>query len=120
MLAKTSKLRLTVALSVVAVLSSTAVAAARPAPIGHASPNPATVVARIHHDLPVGAGATGDGPANNADCQGFADTINGILDTAQKVLTNIGNTPLYDEGIDLARSIENDAENAGCFIINPV
>ncbi len=120
MLATISKLRLTVALSAVAVLSSTAVAAARPAPIGHGSPNPANLIARIHHDMPVGAGSTGDGPATNADCQSFADSINGVLDEAGKVLQNIGNTPLYDEGIALARSIENDAENVGCFIINPV
>ncbi len=120
MLATISKLRLTVALSVVAVLSSTAVAAARPAPTGHALPNPANVIARIHHDMPVGAGATGDGPATNADCDDFAASINQVLDSAGNVLQNIGNTPLYDEGIALARSIESDAEDVGCFIINPV
>jgi hypothetical protein len=115
-----TKLYAATALTAVAVLSSTAVAAARPAAVGHTPPNATTVPVRIHHDLPVGAGATGETGITNEQCQAYADGVNDVLETTQKVLNNIGNGPLYDEGIALARSIEDDAENAGCFVINPV
>jgi len=120
MLATIRKISLAAALTAITLLAGSAVAGAHPAAISHKPPNSVVVIARVHSDLPVGAGATGDGPATDADCQGFADSVNMVLDAAQSVLQNIGNTPLYDKGIDLARQIESDAENAGCFIINPV
>jgi hypothetical protein len=112
------KLSLAAALTAVAVLSPSAVASARPD--HHPRPIPINSITRIQHDIPVGAGATGDTPVTNEQCQAYADGVNQVLDTAQKVLQNIGNGPLYDEGIALARQIEDDAENVGCFIINPV
>ncbi len=116
----TPRLVIAATLTAAAMLSGTAVASARTAHVGHVPPSAIQIITRVHRDLPVGAGATGDTPVTNEQCQSFADDVNQVLDSAQQVLQNIGNTSVYDEGIDLARQIEDDAENLGCFIINPV
>lgn len=120
MLAITPRISLAAALSAIALLGGSAVASAHPAVISHNPPNSVIVTGRVHHDLPVVGGSTGQGLASEEDCEGYADQVNMILDEAQEHLTLYGNDAVYYHLIDIARSVEDDGLNLGCYFINPV
>jgi hypothetical protein len=67
---------------------------------------------------PVEAGSTGDGPADDGECQGYAATINFVLEEAQDELNDYGNGSDYDMLIEYAQTQQDIAENVGCFIVN--
>jgi hypothetical protein len=69
--------------------------------------------------LEVQAGSTGMGPATDADCQNYADLINRAWGTAQQELNDNGNGVNYNEDVDAARDAQDQAEDAGCFLVNP-
>jgi hypothetical protein len=117
-----SRRTLRTAAVLVAVLGATAAstAASQAAPLRSTfSPHPilqrTTVTA-----LKVDAGATGDGPATDAECQDYAKDINDALGIAQNELNTNGMTDTWNHFVDLAKDVQNLAEDEGCFIVNPV
>ncbi len=120
MLATIPKISLVAALSAIALLAGSVTAGARTAVISHQPPPSAIVIARVHSDLPVVGGSTGQGLASEEDCEAYGDQINNILDEAQEHLNEYGNDAVYYHLIDIARSLESDDEDLGCYFINPV
>ena len=120
MLATTPKITLAAVLSALALLGGSAVASARTSAIHHNPPTAVIVPVRVHKDLPVVGGSTGQGAASESDCEHYGDIVNNLLDQAQLELTTYGNDAYYDRLIDLARTVESGAEDDGCYFINPV
>jgi hypothetical protein len=114
--------RLRTAAALVAVLGVTASAtAASQAAMVHPSFSPHPLLQRSAASaLKVDAGATGDGPATDADCQDYANDINDALDIAQNELNTAGMTDRWSHFTDLAQSVQDLAEDEGCFIVNPM
>ncbi len=73
----------------------------------------------VSPDLPVQGGSTGQGTATEAQCESYGETINSLLNRAQQVLNEKGMTSYWGELVDGAKELQDDAENAGCFIVNP-
>lgn len=71
-------------------------------------------------EKPVEAGSTGDGPADDRECQGFAATENFLLEEAQEELNTNGNGSDFNMLVDDAKSYQDLAEDEGCFIVNPM
>ena len=69
---------------------------------------------------PVEGGATGNGPANDYDCERFATAINMLLDMAQEELTEEGNTDRYEGLLEGAKHTQDDGMDQGCFFVNPL
>jgi hypothetical protein len=116
------KLRATAALVAVMGIAAASTAASQAATVrGTLAPHPI-----LHRsvqevsELKVDAGATGDGPATDADCQGYAQNINDALDIAQNELNTNGMTDRWNHFTDLAKDVQNLAEDEGCFIVNPM
>lgn len=114
--------KLRTAAALVAVLGVTAAsAAASPAAPMRATFSPHPILQRTAvTELKVDAGATGDGPATDADCQDYAQDINDALDIAQNELNTNGMTDRWNHFVDLAKDVQNLAEDEGCFIVNPM
>ncbi len=66
------------------------------------------------------AGSTGDGPADDRECGGYAATINYLLGEAQEELNTNGNGSDYNMLVDDAKLQQETAEDVGCFIVNPM
>ncbi len=120
MLATTPKITLAAALSAIALLGGSAVASARTSAINHNPPTSVIVTTRVHKDLPVVGGSTGQGPATESECESAGDTVNSVLDKAQTELQTVGNTPRYYALLSIAQDLESAAEDDGCYFINPV
>ena len=94
--------------------------AATPTPTGgaplHGRPTPVTV----SPDLPVQGGSTGQpGSATDAQCQNLANGVNTMLGTAQHELNQNGMTSYWNELVDEAKQLQDEALNEGCFLVNP-
>ena len=120
MLATTPKITLAAVLSALALLGGSAVASARTSAIHHNPPTSVIVTTRAHKDLPVVGGSTGEGPATESDCKSAGDLVNTFLGMAQTRLQTVGNDSVYDTLLQDAQDLENSAEDAGCYFINPV
>ena len=77
------------------------------------------VLSSVAPAIPVQAGSTGQGPATDADCQQYAGNINDALNAAQQELHSNGMTQRWSYLTDHGLEVQNEAENQGCFIVNP-
>jgi hypothetical protein len=77
------------------------------------------------HVMEAEAGSTGDGPANDEDCQAFANIINRLIAEGQDFISqakagyDVGGTAAeftadYAAAID---TVENAANDVGCFVV---
>jgi curli biogenesis system outer membrane secretion channel CsgG len=113
-------LRTAAALAAVLGVAAGSTATSQAAPMRSTfSPHP-IVQRTVVSALKVDAGATGDGPASDADCQDYAQDINDALDIAQNELNTGGMTDRWSQFTDLAKSVQDLAEDEGCFIVNPM
>ncbi len=65
------------------------------------------------------AGSTGDGPATEADCDRYANSMNGLIDLATTLVTQGQDEPGEVEFIvESVESIRDEAEDQGCFVVD--
>jgi hypothetical protein len=82
----------------------------------HGRPTPVTV----SPDLSVQGGSTGQpGSATDAQCQNLANGVNTMLGTAQHELNQNGMTSYWNELVDGAKQLQDQALDEGCFLVNP-
>ena len=123
MLNATRRIPAIATLTVTAALSITTVAGARPPHGGHATAVSQAAAAhylgsRVHSNL-VGAGATGDGPDDDATCQSGADGINELLNEANSVWAADGASDTWRDLMSTVYVMQDNVMNEGCFLINP-
>ena len=61
----------------------------------------------------VSAGSTGQGPAGDSECEGYANQINALDDLA----VTAGNEAASDAAIVASNAVEDMAQDRGCFIV---
>ena len=66
--------------------------------------------------LVVTAGATGDGPADQEDCDYYADNMNTAIDSLKKAFAD-GNSVAAERAQDYLEEAEDVAMDEGCFVV---
>ena len=73
----------------------------------------------VRPDLPVQGGSTGQGPATDEGCQAVASSINDKLGAANQELNTNGMTDTWNNLVDSAKAMQDEAMDQGCFFVNP-
>ena len=98
-----------------------ATTAAYAAPIGGGEPRqqaPGGRTAVADHKAVTDAGATGDGPATDGDCEAWGNAIDEAV--GRTVIYGAGGPKYAGQAADAERDVaelEDQAEDAGCFIV---
>ena len=63
-------------------------------------------------------GATGDGPADDDECERYASAINEAIGELQEDLDNVADLPTIAADQDQIDTLKNDGMDRGCFFID--
>ena len=66
--------------------------------------------------MTVTAGSTGDGPADQAECDRWAEGINVVIGTLEEAIDK-NDQELIDDAVNAIERGENGAMGRGCFIV---
>lgn len=104
------------AVGVIAATGATGVASAK-TPVRTHSVVPVAHTATAPNVARVSGQSTGDGPADDKECQAWADFINTVMDIAVDDLRE-GNTVGAANMVNEAERAESDALGRGCLIVH--